>query len=79
MDNLINFDEEVASAKVENPKMVIATKPLLPSRNSIDVSPDLSSPYEAAEEAAFSGDPYECMKFQSYNNDQSRHLISSER
>lgn len=72
MDNLINFDDEVGEP-VEFVPRRIAT-PLIPSRNSIELAPDPSNPYEAAESAAHSF-PFDFLK----PNDDSLHLTDGDK
>jgi hypothetical protein len=71
MENLINFDEELSP--VSNVP-VAHQRPLIPSRNSIELAPDPTNPYEAAESAA-SGCPYEFLKA----NDDSLHLTDGDK
>lgn len=68
MENLINFDDEI-SEPVVNKQFPEKIAPLIPSRNSIELAPDPSNPYEAVEWAASS---------QSKNNE-SLHLTDGEK
>jgi hypothetical protein len=69
MENLINFDDELSPVIP-----IIQQRPLIPSRNSIELAPDPTNPYEAAESAA-SGCPYELLKA----NDDSLHLTDGDK
>lgn len=72
MDNLINFDENIA--KNVGPEQTNSQKwqALIPLRTSVD----LSNPFEKAEfHATNAGDPFECLEFPAIeDNDTSLHL-----